>query len=89
MHWQEERIADRLTALKYRQGWLRGRMEALGFELRLDAQLDTLTEEAVRSSAIEGEVLNTEQVRSSVARRLGMDAGGINVVDRHVDGWLR
>ena len=86
MHWQEERIADRLTALKYRQGWLRGRMEALGFELRLDAQLDTLTEEAVRSSAIEGEVLNTEQVRSSVARRLGMDAGGINVVDPHVDG---
>ena len=86
MHWQEERIADRLTALKYRQGWLRGRMEALGFELRLDAQLDTLTEEAVRSSAIEGEVLNTEQVRSSVAQRLGMDAGGINVVYPHVDG---
>ena len=86
MHWQEERIAERLTALKYRQGWLRGRMEALGFELRLDAQLETLTEEAVRSSAIEGEVLNTEEVRSSVARRLGMASGGISVVDRHVDG---
>ena len=86
MHWQEERIADRLTALKYRQGWLRGRMEALGFELRMDAHLDTLTEEAVRSSAIEGEVLDTEQVRSSVARRLGMEAGGISAVDRHVDG---
>ncbi len=86
MHWQEERIADRLTALKYRQGWLRGRMEALGFELRMDAHLDTLTEEAVRSSAIEGEVLDTEQVRSSVALRLGMEAGGISAVDRHVDG---
>ncbi len=41
MHWQKERIADRLAALKYRQGWLRGRMEALGFALRMDAQLDT------------------------------------------------
>ncbi len=86
MHWQEERIADRLTALKFQQGWLRGRMEALGFELRLDAHLDTLTDEAVRSSAIEGEALDTEQVRSSVARRLGMDAGGVDAVDRHVDG---
>ena len=86
MHWQEGRIADRLTALKYRQGWLRGRMEALGFELQLDAQADTLTEDAVRSSAIEGEALDTEQVRSSVARRLGMDAGGVRAVDRSVDG---
>lgn len=86
MHWQEERIADRLTALKYRQGFLRGRMEALGFELKMDAQLDTLTEDAVRSSAIEGEVLDTKQVRSSVARRLGMDAGGISAADRSVDG---
>ena len=86
MHWQDGRIADRLTALKYRQGWLRGRMEALGFELQLDAQADTLTEDAVRSSAIEGEALDTEQVRSSVARRLGIDAGGVRAVDRNVDG---
>ena len=86
MHWQEERIADRLAALKYRQGWLRGRMEALGFELQMDAQLDTLTEDAIRSSAIEGETLDMEQVRSSVARRLGMDAGGVSAVDRRAEG---
>ena len=86
MHWREERIADRLAALKYRQGWLRGRMEALGIALRMDAQLDTLTEEAVRSSAIEGETLDAAQVRSSVARRLGMDAGGISAVDSRAEG---
>ena len=79
-------IADRLAAVRFKQGRLLGRMGALGFELRRDAQLITLTEDAVKSSAIEGEVLDTEQVRSSVARRLGMDAGGLSRVDRNVDG---
>ena len=79
-------IADRLAEVRFKQGRLLGRMGALGFELRRDAQLITLTEDAVKSSAIEGEVLDTEQVRSSVARRLGMDAGGLSRVDRNVDG---
>ena len=61
-------------------------MEALGFELRRDAQLSILTEDTVKSSAIEGETLDREQVRSSVARRLGMDAGGLNRADRDVEG---
>ena len=61
-------------------------MEALGFDLRQDAQLSALTEDTVKSNAIEGEVLDSEQVRSSVARRLGMDAGGLNQVNRNVEG---
>ena len=61
-------------------------MEALGFDLRREALLNTLTEDVVTSSEIEGETLNVEQVRSSVARRLGMDIGGLSQVDRNVEG---
>jgi Fic family protein len=61
-------------------------MEALGFKLRQEAVLQTLTEDVVRSSEIEGERLDSEQVRSSIARRLGMDIGGLKAVDRNVEG---
>lgn len=61
-------------------------MEGLGFRLRQEAILQTLTADVVKSSEIEGERLNAEQVRSSVARRLGMDIGGLKAVDRHVEG---
>jgi Fic family protein len=61
-------------------------MEALGFKLRQEAVLQTLTEDVVRSSQIEGERLDAEQVRSSIARRLGMDMGGLRAVDRNVEG---
>ena len=61
-------------------------MEALGFDLRREAVLGTLVEDVVKSSDIEGEKLDAGQVRSSVARRLGMDAGGIGRVDRDVEG---
>ena len=61
-------------------------MEALGFDLRREALLDTLTEDAVTSSEIEGEILDAAQVRSSVARRLGMDIAGLSHADRSVDG---
>jgi Fic family protein len=61
-------------------------MQALGFELRREAQLSTLTEDVVRSSEIEGEKLDSEQVRSSIARRLGMDVSGLVPSDRYVDG---
>ena len=60
-------------------------MEALGFRLR-EAVLRTLTEDVVKSSEIEGEKLDADQVRSSVARRLGIDIGGLQPVDRHVEG---
>ncbi len=61
-------------------------MEALGFQLRQEAVLQTLTEDVVESSEIEGEKLDARQVRSSIARRLGMDVGGLEAPDRHVEG---
>src|SRR6266852_9884817 len=61
-------------------------MQALGFKLREEAVLRTLTDDVVKSSAIEGETLDPEAVRSSIARRLGMDAGGLKPADRNVDG---
>ncbi|HXQ53621.1 MAG TPA: Fic family protein [Stellaceae bacterium] len=84
--WSQERLADRLAAVRHRQGRLIGRMEGLGFALRAEAVLQTLTEEVVKSSEIEGEVLDKEQVRSSIARRLGMDIGALTPAERNVDG---
>ena len=85
-HWNRERIADRLAAVRHRQGRLIGRMEALGFNLRSEATLETLTEEVVKSSEIEGEILDQAQVRSSIARRLGIDTGALAPADRKVEG---
>ena len=84
--WSQERLAGRLASVRHRQGRLTGRMEALGFSLRAEAVLQTLTEDVTKSSEIEGEQLDREQVRSSVARRLGMDVGGLTPADRHVEG---
>jgi Fic family protein len=61
-------------------------MEALGFKVREDAVLRTLTEDVLKSSEIEGEKLDADQVRSSIARRLGIDIGGVHAADRHVEG---
>ena len=85
-HWDLQRIADRLAAVRHKQGRLLGRMERLGFSLKAEATLQTLTEEVVKSSEIEGEVLDRDQVRSSIARRLGMDIGALTPSDRHVEG---
>src|SRR3546814_5206567 len=71
-HWDPKILAAPLAAVRHRQGRLIGRMESLGFALRGEAILRTLTEDVVKSSEIEGAVLDREQVRSSVARRLGM-----------------
>ena len=68
--WRVEVLASRLADVCHKQGRLLGRMEALGFELRREAGLGTLTREVVTSSAIEGETLDPEAVRSSIARRL-------------------
>jgi Fic family protein len=61
-------------------------MEALGFNLRQEAVLQTLTADVLKSSEIEGEKLDAEQVRSSIARRLGMDIGALKPADRNVEG---
>lgn len=79
-------VAPLLAEVRHRQGRLIGRMEALGFELRAEASLQSLTEEVLKSSEIEGEILDREQVRSSLARRLGMDISGLVPADRNVEG---
>jgi len=84
--WSHEHLAEQLAAVSRHQGRLIGRMESLGFQLRAEAVLESLTVEVVKSSEIEGEVLNKDQVRSSIARRLGLDIGALAPVDRHVEG---
>src|SRR5258708_29857382 len=79
-------LAKQLAAVRHRQGRLIGRMQALGFPLREEAILETLTEDVLKSSEIEGEILDKDQVRSSIARRLGIDAGALAPADRNVDG---
>jgi Fic family protein len=85
-HWDAARLADSLAAVSRRQGRFSGRMEALGFHLRAEAVLETLTEDVLKSSEIEGEILDKDQVRSSIARRLGIDIGGLKPADRNVEG---
>lgn len=85
-HWDETALESRLGAIRHRQGRLVGRMEALGFALRTEASLQTLTEDVMTSSEIEGETLDKAQVRSSIARRLGIDIGALAPADRHVEG---
>src|SRR6202171_4554732 len=80
------RLADPLADVRHRQGRLIGHMEALGFNLRQEAMLQTLTADVLKSSEIEGEKLNAEQVRSSIARRLGIDIGALKAADRNVEG---
>lgn len=84
--WDQEKLLPKLTAVRHRQGRLTGRMEGLGFILRNEAVLETLTLDVLKSSEIEGEILNAEQVRSSIARRLGMDIAGAIPADRDVEG---
>lgn len=84
--WDIEALSPLLSQVSREQGRLLGRMESLGFELRTEAHLRTLTQDVVQSSDIEGEKLDTEQVRSSIARRLGVDIGGGVPADRNVEG---
>src|SRR5229473_3556827 len=86
LDWNRQRLAEPLATVRHRQGRLIGHMEALGFRLRQEAVLQTLTEDVLKSSEIEGERLDAEQVRSSIARRLGMDIGGLKPADRDVEG---
>ena len=84
--WDEKALTKPLAQASREQGRLLGRMEALGFELRDEANLRTLTEDVVKSSEIEGEKLERDQVRSSIARRLGLDIAGAVPADRDVEG---
>ncbi len=84
--WNQDSLNPLLMKLRLQQGKLLGRMEAIGFELRAEANLETLTQDVIKTSEIEGEVLDAHQVRSSIARKLGMDISGLVPSDRHVDG---
>lgn len=84
--WEEESLHPVLLRLRLQQGKLLGKMESLGFELKSEANLETLTQDVIKSSEIEGEVLDEQQVRSSIARKLGMDVVGLIPSERHVDG---
>ncbi len=87
-NWNHKHLTETLASLRHRQGRLIGHMEALGFELQQECLLQTLIADVLNSSEIEGERLNGEQVRSSVARRLGMEIGTLKPTDRKVEGTV-
>ena len=82
------RLAAPMAAVSLAQGRLLGRLADVGLGLRDTASLAALTEDVVRSSEIEGESLNVASVRSSIARRLGVDIGALAPVDRHIEGMV-
>jgi Fic family protein len=86
--WRIDDFINLLSEARNLQGRLLGRMESLGFDLRSEATLETLTLDVLKSTEIEGEILNPDQVRSSIARRLGMEIAGSVESDRNVDGMV-
>lgn len=84
--WDQNAIANWLIRLRHLQGHLFGGMESIGFSARDETVLQTLTQEVVKSSEIEGEILDASLVRSSVARHLGMEIGALDKVDRNIEG---
>lgn len=85
-YWDESRLATLLANVRFKQGKLLGSMEGLGFSLKAEASLQSLTQEVLKSSEIEGELLDADQVRSSIARRLGIEIAGLVPSDRDVEG---
>jgi len=86
--WDNKKVMIKLGEARNQQGRLLGKMESLGFDLQNEAVLNTLTLDVIKSSEIEGEFLDVEQVRSSIARRLGIDIAGAVESERHVDGLV-
>ena len=84
--WSAQELAELLADVRNKQGRLIGKMEALGFDLQNEAFLETLTVEILKTNEIEGIVLNKEEVRSSIARRLGIDVGGLPPINRNIEG---
>lgn len=84
--WDTEVLLPKVGEVRLRQGRILGTMQAVGFEVREHTMLDALTQDITKSSEIEGERLNVDQVRSSIARRLGIDIEGSVPTERHVEG---
>jgi Fic family protein len=85
-HWDSALIQPLLSEVRHQQGRLLGRVEEWGFTLREEASMEAIVSDVITSSEIEGETLSTDQVRSSVARKLGLKTGGVVAVSRDVDG---
>jgi Fic family protein len=88
-HWNQEALGSLLNEIWRQQGRLSGRLEGLGFSIRSEAVLETLTLDILKSSEIEGEILNPEQVRSSLARKLGIERAATLPTDRNVEGVVK
>lgn len=86
--WDNVPLMPVLYRVRHKQGRLKGYLEALGFRLSKETGFRTLTLEALKTSEIEGELLNPEQVRSSLARKLGLEIAGLVPSERHVDGLV-
>ena len=86
LHWRHEKLAEKLAEVRFSQGKLVGRMEVLGLQVEQEANLAALTGDVVKSSEIEGEILNPDLVRSSVGRRLGLETGGPRFAGQDVEG---
>lgn len=84
-YWNTENLTKKLGEVRYRQGKILGQMSALGFDLREETILQTLTLDVTKSSEIEGVMLDNEQARSSIAKRLGIEIAGAIPPERHVD----
>lgn len=84
--WNQAALADLLIQLRHKQGRLIGGMEAIGLHFSEETVLQNLTKDVVKSSEIEGEILDETLVRSSVAKHLGMDIGALDIVDKNVEG---
>ncbi len=84
--WDEKEVQVILGKVRHLQGKVFGQVSALGFSMKEETMLSTLTLDVLKSSEIEGELLNYEQVRSSIARRLGLDYAGMVYPDRNVEG---
>ena len=84
--WCGDKIQNLLFEIKKSQGYLLGKMDSLGFDVKNNALLQVLTENIIKSSEIEGQILDKHLVRSSIARRLGIDIGGETPVSRDIEG---
>jgi Fic family protein len=84
--WDYEAFGNKLSHIRYRQGKILGQMNMVGFSLKEETILQTLTLDVTKSSEIEGDILNAQQVRSSIAKHLGIEIGGLIAASRHVEG---
>lgn len=84
--WDDKALISLLARVRNKQGKIIGKMSALGFQLRNEAVLETLTLDVIKTTEIEGVILNQDEVRSSLAWRLGIDIGGLPSADRNIEG---